>query len=211
MHQPAAFAQSESQALRELASEFPLATLIATFSGVPMINHVPMLWNGSELHGHIAKANELKKALENSATAVIATAVFHGPEGYISPADYPSKALHGKVVPTWNYAVAHITGTLQLRPDPQFIRQQIDQLTEAHEARANPDQPWSLDDAPPEFAQALSSSIVGIALQIETIEGKYKLSQNRGTPDRRGAAEGALARGNTALAELMQTNELPRS
>ena len=56
MHQPQAFAQNKTEALRVLASEFPLATLIATFAGGPMINHVPMLWNDSELHGHIAKA-----------------------------------------------------------------------------------------------------------------------------------------------------------
>jgi len=210
VHKPPAFNQTDKAELRALATEYPLATLVVASGDNLLINHIPLLWNierqsKEELHGHIPRSNELVAALSDPVKTLTATAVFRGPEDYISPADYPSKARHGKVVPTWNYAVAHLSGQLELRDDDNFVRQQIDQLTAQHEARANPDHPWSLDDAPTDFAGAMLNTITGIALSIERVEGKYKLSQNRDAADRSGAANGVSRRGNKALAELMRT------
>ena len=208
MHQPSAFVQSDSTELRALVAQYPLAVLIVEFEGELLINHIPLLWNNlskkEELHGHIPRNNELFAALSDSVTGLKATAVFRGPNGYISPADYPSKVSTGKVVPTWNYAVAHLRGELQLRDDSTFLRTQIDQLTAEHEMRTHPESLWTLDDAPSAFSSALLKSLVGIALCIESVEGKYKLSQNRDPADRAGAANGASSRGDAELATMMR-------
>ncbi len=214
MHQPAAFVESNPQTLKKLVSDYPLATLIIDSPGGVLINHIPLLWNGTELHGHVARANELVEVLQRTDNQPLkATAVFHGPEGYISPADYPSKLSTGKVVPTWNYAVVHIQGTLQLRDDSTWVRQQIDALTEKQERHAaNATQQatdehlplWSLDDAPATFADALTRSIVGVELAIHRTEGKFKLSQNRTDADQLGANAGTRKRHHDQLAELME-------
>lgn len=208
MHQPSAFVQTDNSELRALVKRYPLAVLIVEFEGELLINHIPLLWNSlpanEELHGHIPRNNELFAALSNSGGVLNATAVFRGPNGYISPADYPTKARTGKVVPTWNYAVVHLRGKLQLRDNPTFLRAQVDQLTAEHETYANPESVWTLDDAPQEFSSALLGSLVGIALCIEGVEGKYKLSQNRDAADRAGAANGVSRRGDPELATMMR-------
>jgi len=204
MHQPTAFVQTDAIELQALVAQYPLATLVVLSAGDLLINHIPLVWNDKELHGHIPRSNELVSVLQASPQGLTATAVFQGPEGYISPADYPTKLSTGKVVPTWNYAVAHLSGLLRLRNDNHFVRQQIDQLTEQQETISNPGEPWTLNDAPEEFSSALLKSIVGIALSIDLVEGKYKLSQNRDAADRAGAAGGALSRGDSELATMMR-------
>ncbi len=145
MHQPSAFVQSDTAELKTLVGRYPLAVLIVKFEGALLINHIPLLWNNvsknEELHGHIPRSNELFAALSNSGTGLNATAVFQEPNGYISPSDYPSKVRTLKVVPTWNYAVVHLRGELQLRDDSTFLRAQVDQLTAEHETRTNPESP----------------------------------------------------------------------
>lgn len=211
MHQPAAFVETNPHTLRKLVSDYPLATLIIESPNGVLINHIPLLWNDKELHGHVARPNELVEVLQRTENQPLkATAVFHGPEGYISPADYPSKLATGKVVPTWNYAVVHIHGTLQLRDDPIWVRQQVDALTEQQERhavratqQAADEHLWSLDDAPSTFADAVTRSIVGVAFAIHQAQGKFKLSQNRPEADQLGASAGARKRGQDRLAELM--------
>ena len=204
MYQPSAFVQTDQAELKTLVAQYPLAMLVVEFDGEQLINHIPLLWNNKELHGHIPRANELCAALSTPMAGLKATAVFRGPNGYISPADYPTKIRTGKVVPTWNYAVAHLRGELQLRDDSKFLRAQIDQLTAEHEMRAHPEPLWTLDDAPSAFSGALLKSLVGIALSIERVEGKYKLSQNRDAADRTGAANGVSRRGEAELATMMR-------
>lgn len=206
MHQPDAFKQTNQHALQQLVLHYPLATLIVESASGVLINHVPLLWRDAELHGHVARNNELVAAVtEYDDNALKATAVFHGPEGYISPTDYPEKQATGKVVPTWNYAVVHIQGALMLRKDAAWIKQQVDDLTATQErlSQTGGAPLWSLDDAPDTFASVLLGGITGIALAINSIEGKFKLSQNRPGQDQRGASAGTRQRGKTALADLM--------
>ena len=92
------------------------------------------------------------------------------------PAWYPSKAEHGRVVPTWNYVTAHVYGRLAVHDDPAWVEQNVRDLTGRHEA-GRP-QSWSVDDAPPQFIEGLLRAIVGVELLITRIEAKFKLSQN---------------------------------
>ena len=157
--------------------EYPLATIIGNTDGELEINHIPLMVSkdGQYLHGHIARMNPLAKLAQ--AGAVKVTAIFHGPHAYITPAWYPSKYETGKVVPTWNYAVVHVQGVLSLKEDPQWIRQHVSQLTDTHEPTYQSN--WKLDDAPEDYVQMMLKAIVGIEIQVTSLVGKFKLSQNR--------------------------------
>ncbi|HSZ99829.1 MAG TPA: FMN-binding negative transcriptional regulator, partial [Streptosporangiaceae bacterium] len=135
--------------------------------------------------GHIAIANDQWKTAQTGAQAL---AIVHGPQAYISPSWYESKARHGRVVPTWNYEAVHLTGTIEFHQDPEWLRGFVTRLTELHEGgRAHP---WAVTDAPPEYIDGQLRAIVGVELTITAIEAKQKLSQNRSALDRAGVVAG---------------------
>jgi transcriptional regulator len=130
------------------------------------------------LKGHFAKANPQWKGFQAGAEVLV---IFPGEQGYISPGYYPSKAEHGKAVPTWNYIAIHAYGHADTFDDPQRLRQLLGELTQRHEqGRA---QPWTLDEAPPAYIDSMLRAIVGFELPIERLEGKWKLGQNRDKTD----------------------------
>ena len=119
--------------------------------------------------------------------------IVRGPDAYISPSWYATKAEHGRVVPTWNYVTAHVHGVVTVHDDPAWVAELVRELTDRHEAgRAAP---WSVDDAPPKFFAGQLRAIVGVELAIERIEAKFKLSQNRPAADVDGVIEGLRADG----------------
>jgi transcriptional regulator len=137
------------------------------------------------LLGHIAIANDQWKTAEPGAHGL---AIVHGPQAYISPGWYESKARHGRVVPTWNYEAVHLTGPIAFHHDPEWLRGFVTRLTRRHEGgRAHA---WSVSDAPPEYLDGQLRAIVGVELTIMSIEAKQKLSQNRSELDREGVVAG---------------------
>jgi transcriptional regulator len=137
------------------------------------------------LLGHIAIANDQWKTAQ---PGVQALAIVHGPQAYISPSWYESKARHGRVVPTWNYEAVHLSGTVEFHHDAEWLRGFVTRLTELHEGgRAHP---WAVTDAPPEYIDGQLRAIVGVELTITAIEAKQKLSQNRSALDRAGVVAG---------------------
>ena len=127
------------------------------------------------LQGHLARAND---QLWTSDLEVDALAIFAGPDAYVSPTYYPSKASDGRVVPTWNYVVVHVTGRLMVHDDPAWTTDLVRRLTEQHEA-GRPE-PWSIADAPGDHVARLVRAVVGFEMVVTGIEGKRKLSQNVG-------------------------------
>ena len=115
-----------------------------------------------------------------------ALAIFTGPQYYVSPSWYPSKQEHGKVVPTWNYEVVHAHGSLTFFEDKQRLRDLVAELTRTHESRFP--QPWSIEDAPPDYIDNLLNAIVGFEMRITSLQGKRKQNQNRSEADRAGVA-----------------------
>lgn len=103
--------------------------------------------------------------------------MFQGPQAYISPNWYATKADGGKVVPTWNYAVVHVHATLSAVQEPEALLQILTQLTNRHES--DQPHPWQVGDAPPEFTNKLLAHIVGVRLDIRRMQGKWKVSQNQ--------------------------------
>jgi transcriptional regulator len=135
--------------------------------------------------------------------------VVTGPQAYVSPSWYASKAEHGRVVPTWNYTAVHLTGRARVHEDAAWLRDAVDELVEHHEA-ARP-RPWRSSDAPGRFVEGQLRAVVGIEVTVERVEAKAKLSQNRSAADREGVVRGLREEGSAgaaAVAEQM-TRGLP--
>ncbi len=116
-----------------------------------------------------------------------------GPQAYISPSWYAAKAEHGRVVPTWNYSSVHLTGTVTVHDDPEWVRDAVTRLTDRHEQpRA---EPWAVTDAPETYVDKNLKAIVGIELTVAKVEAKAKLSQNRSEDDQAGVVAGLAADG----------------
>jgi transcriptional regulator len=118
-------------------------------------------------------------------------AVFNGPQAYVTPSWYPSKAATHKVVPTWNYTLVHAHGVLRAVDDAPWLRSLVGGLTDHHESAR--DTPWSVNDAPDDYVQQMLRAIVGIEISLTRLIGKWKISQNRSEPDRLGVAQGLAA------------------
>ena len=149
------------------------------------------------LHGHLARNNDQWR-LDARGEAL---AIVRGPDAYISPGWYASKAEHGRVVPTWNYVTAHVYGWFEVHDDPAWTEDLVRRLTTKHEARR--DHPWSVDDAPRKYLEGQLRAIVGIELEITRIEAKAKLSQNRPPADIDGVIAGLRERGDTDSADAV--------
>jgi transcriptional regulator len=150
------------------------------------------------LHGHLARSNDQWKR----PAAGESLAIVRGPDAYVSPGWYASKAEHGRVVPTWNYLTAHVYGRLVVHDDPAWTEDLVRRLTVKHEARR--EHPWSVDDAPRSFIEGQLRAIVGVELRITRVEAKAKLSQNRPAADIDGVIEGLRERGDSASADAVE-------
>lgn len=204
MHIPRHFEQPDIAALHALVAAHPLTTLVTHGTAGFRANHLPMDLDPNpqpfgSLLCHVARANPLWRELSDGAGAI---AIFHGPQAYVSPSWYPSKAESGKVVPTWNYVVVHAHGTLRVIDDARWVKAQIEKLTIRQEAGFA--HPWAVSDAPVDYTQTLLGSIVGIEIAITRLEGKWKASQNRTEPDRSGVAAGLRATGAYSMADFVE-------
>ncbi len=179
MYLPKHFAVTDVGVLHGLMREYPLATLVTQGADGLDANHIPLHLDASAgpqgtLRGHVARANPL--AADRTVNRKI-LAIFKGPDCYISPSNYATKAEHGKVVPTWNYVAVHAHGELRLIEDRDWLLGQLDTLTAEHEA--SQPHPWSVDDAPADYIGKMLGAIVGIEISINRLIGKWKVSQNQ--------------------------------
>ena len=181
MYLPKHFVVDDLNLLSQLISEYPLATIVGNLDEQLEINHLPLMLSQdkTKLYGHIARVNPLVKIATSNKPNV--TAIFHGPNAYVTPAWYPSKKESGKVVPTWNYAVVHAQGNIKLIEDAHWLRNHVAQMTNIHEPSYQSD--WKLDDAPNEYVEMMLKAIVGIEIEVQNLTGKFKLSQNRPPQD----------------------------
>ena len=194
------FQATDPATVHALVAAQPLATLVLSHEGALHANHVPLYLDPARgphgtLVGHVARANAVWARLPQQAVAV-----FHGPQAYVSPSWYPSKAIDGKQVPTWNYATVHAHGTLSAVDDPVRLRAILHTLTAAHEAHRAA--PWGIDDAPADYIDKMLRAIVGIELAVERWEGVWKVSQNRTDTDRAGVVQGLMDEGTPAAADM---------
>jgi transcriptional regulator len=208
MYTPKAFEQLDVSAMHKLMYEHPFATLVVLTGDGIEANHLPLLLRKSSSEygavvGHIARANPLWEKIKPDTEVLV---IFHGPDAYISPNWYPTKREHGKVVPTWNYAVVHARGKLHIVDDAQWLNELLRELTEIHEATF--EQPWSVNDAPADYVEKMTKAIVGIEINITNLQGKWKLSQNQPDANQQGVIAGLSGTSTIQnhLADLMILN-----
>ncbi|MEA9601757.1 FMN-binding negative transcriptional regulator [Polynucleobacter sp. MG-28-Ekke-A2] len=208
MYIPKHFLVEDQAVLAQLISEYPLATIVANLDSHFEINHLPLMLSPdkTKLYGHVAKMNPLVRVASSSNTSVIA--IFNGPNAYVTPSWYPSKQESGKVVPTWNYAVVHAAGSIKLIEDAQWLRSHVSQMTNLHEPTYQ--STWKLDDAPEEYVQMMLKAIIGIEIEVGSLVGKFKLSQNRPAEDY-DAVVGQLEKSpQEALQEMLKYMRAPK-
>jgi transcriptional regulator len=170
----------DRQFLHNFMDEFAFVDLV-TVSPTLRITHIPVfLERGAgpygTIHGHISRQNPQKETFDGKQTGVI---VFHGPHGYISPTWYATK---GNVVPTWNFAVVHATGKLKPIDGKQDLNALLTKLIAKFEKYEGTSYDFSkLDDT---YKYGLMGGIIGFELEIELLEGKFKLGHDRSPADR---------------------------
>jgi transcriptional regulator len=188
---PAHFAPDDA-AVRELLTHHGAADLVTAGPEGLEATMLPFLYEHDRgtLLGHVARNNDHWKRADGRPCLVIV----RGPDAYISPSWYASKAEHGRVVPTWNYVTAHVHGTVTVHDDVAWLDDLVRRLTDRHEAgRA---EPWSVDDAPERFVRGQLRAIVGVEVRIARVEAKFKLSQNRPAADVDGVVAGLRSVGD---------------
>jgi transcriptional regulator len=181
---------ADREALFALMESHPLGSWVCHGHTGLVANHVPFLLDRSRgpygtLFGHVSRANKVWRGLGSAGASVV---MFQGPQAYITPGWYPGMTDHGKVVPTWNYAVVHAHGVARSVEDREWLFDMLRRLTAVHEAPRSA--PWSVSDAPAAFMGKMMRAIVGIEIPIDRLEGKLKVSQDEAMPDRLGTVRG---------------------
>jgi transcriptional regulator len=208
MYQPPHFREDDLAVQHALIKAHPLGLLITAGGEGPTANLLPFrlhpeLSEKGTLKVHMARANRQWKEIAAGAAVLV---VFQGADNYITPSWYATKRETGKVVPTWNYAVVQARGPARIIEDHDWLRTQVASLTDEHEApRA---ERWEVSDAPEKYIEAQLKGIVGVEIEIASIEGKWKVSQNRPEADRaivaEGLGDGDDPHANAAMAELVK-------
>jgi transcriptional regulator len=207
MYTPAQFKVEDVGEAHALMRAHPFAVLVTHGADGLFATHLPTVLkaDGADPLGriecHLARPNPQWKSFAADAEALM---IFQGPEAYIRPGWYPSKAEHGKAVPTWNYAVVHAYGRLETVHDQAWLLAHVGELSRQQEAPYAA--PWAVEDAPESYLAVMTRGIVGLKLAITRLEGKMKMSQNREDRDRAGVVRGLAERGeaqDAAIATLV--------
>lgn len=189
MYIPKPNAVDDEVTIRDMVAAAASAQLVTTGAdGYPVATLLPIIWIGDTVVAHMAKANPQWRSIVEGSPALL---ICSGPEAYISPSWYVSKGEHGRVVPTWNYSAVHLTGTVRVHTDPDWLRRAVEELTALHEGHRR--QPWRVTDAPEDYISGQLGGIVGLEFSVIRVEAKAKLSQNRSVDDQRGVIAGLQA------------------
>jgi transcriptional regulator len=203
MYIPAHFREARTEEQHALIRDYPLGLLITTGAAGLQASPLPfhLVTEGPSLgilQTHLSRANPHWMAIDG----LDALVVFQGSDAYITPSWYQSKEEHGKVVPTWNYAMVQARGRVKVIEEQGWLRAQITRLTGDHESRRAA--PWHVTDAPPAFIDAQIKGIVGLEIEIGHLEGKWKVSQNRPDADRPRVADGLDSEGRHVMSDLVR-------
>jgi transcriptional regulator len=190
MYLPPSFLEPRNEVLHDLIEAYPLGAVVTSSPKGLFATHLPWVLDRAAgplgtLRGHIARSNPHHRLDAGGTEALV---IFNGPHAYVSPSLYPSKAEHGRVVPTWNYVAVHAYGTVRFVDEAEFVLRNVEALTRRHEAGR--ERPWSIHDAPAEYVAGLVKAVIGLEVPLNRLEGKWKLSQNREARDAEGVASG---------------------
>ncbi|UHQ53696.1 MULTISPECIES: FMN-binding negative transcriptional regulator [unclassified Microbulbifer] len=204
MYTPKPFRQANPEKIKQIIAEYPLATLVTGNGAGVEAFHLPLVIAERDrnlvLQGHIARASHLWREACDGAEVLL---IFNGPNCYISPSLYPTKQEHGRAVPTWNYVSVHIRGNMHFVHDPAWTHETLEKLTAQQEGSG--EEAWSISDAPEDYIQKMLKAVVGLEIEVISIEGQWKLSQNQPARNR-DAVIGALGKSDdtnkTKIGEL---------
>lgn len=204
MYIPAHFNESRPEPLHELIAQHPLGILVANGKSGLSANHLPFMLHPKEgaqgvLHCHVARNNPVWQDLENGDEVMV---IFRAGDAYISPQWFPSKLETHKQVPSWNYIVAHAYGQVTIRDEERYVRGAVARLTRIHEA--SQPVPWKMTDRPKDYIDAMLKAIVGIEIEITSLIGKTKLSQNKEARDVEAASAALIRQGDDFIGSAMQ-------
>jgi len=202
MYTPASFVENDLSILHSCIEENSFATLVTTDAEGSVVSHLPLLLDrkagpNGKLIGHMAKANPQWREITNGDVL----AIFHGPHAYVSPGWLKER----NVVPTWNYVAVHATGKVKLVEEPSKLLDIVRRYVDHYESAMS--EPWELDSVEPDFTESLLNAIVGFTIEIESIEGKWKLNQNHSKERRQKIIDGLQARpddNSAQIADLMR-------
>jgi transcriptional regulator len=212
MYTPTQNEETRTDVMQSLIRTHSLGVWVSMGDGELIANHIPFDIDPARgefgtLVGHVARGNPIWRQPPSTIPSLV---IFQGPQGYVTPSWYPSKHEHGKAVPTWNYAVVHVSGVPVFIQDKSWLHEHVSRLTDRHEASQA--LPWAVSDAPGDYVEKQIAAIVGVEIPIEKLTGKWKMSQNRSMPDQLGVVAGLLARQDPQAAEVaavMQGNLRP--
>ncbi len=211
MYQPDHFRVDDLPQMHALMRARPFAALVSAGAAGLYATHLPTVLRDDGPFGtiecHLARANPHWKDLATGGEALM---IFQGPDAYVTPNWYPSKAEHQKVVPTWNYAVVHAYGSPEVMQDGDWLRRHVGELTAQQETSEA--KPWAVSDAPESYIDVMLRGIVGFRFAVTRLEGKWKMSQNREMKDRAGVVTGLGKRGagdDPEVAALVRRHVVP--
>jgi len=195
-----AFNVSDAAEARAMLSAGRLGCLVTHGADWLFATHMPFVFDAGRqtLSGHVPRDNPHWQRAGDGQAMVI----YQGLDAYISPSWYPSKAEHGRVVPTWNYEAVHVYGHLTFHPEPEWLASHLARLVDRFEAGR--EQPWAMADAPENYLARMMAALVGVELSIDRIEAKRKLSQNRAEADRQGVIAGLSSSADPADRAMAQ-------
>lgn len=191
--------ERDPERILSFLEEFPFATVITAKPGL-QASHVPLLLSRDggrigRIEGHLAKGNPQLEAFDGEQDTLI---VFRGPHAYISPAWYETE----QSVPTWNFAVVHVTGRARAVQDAERLEAFLTRLTSRHEAHEGTN--WTMDGLSATYRSNMLRGAVMFEMDIENIEAKFKTGAERSAADRTGMLAGlAQSKPERTMAEFM--------
>jgi transcriptional regulator len=203
MYIPSHFRETRQEVIDSIIDDNPLGTLTYVTPVGLDAAHIPFVRHRSEsgesvLQAHVARKNPIWKELEDGSEVLV---IFHGRDTYVSPNWYPTKHETHRLVPTWDYQVVHVRGTIHFTEDPKVLRSSVALLTHKQESAAGVPKPWKMGDSPQDHIDALLAAIVGVKIQITSVVAASKLSQNREDRDKTALISELQERGKFEIAD----------